>query len=106
MPLQFTRVHLDREDGTYVEVVFACIALRVAKLFGPWLGVAGANVDQIGFRIIRDTIPNGSSAACFPPLAFPSPGGGSHSGIFERFGWVAGHGGALPCQTPGERIVR
>ena len=88
IPLQLTGIGFDREDRADIKVV---LALRFAQLFRPRAAVAGADVNQVGIRIVCDAVPDRAAAAQLPPVAGPRFGSFLQSRILKWLRGIAGN---------------
>src|SRR5207248_6444068 len=66
LPILHACVGLERDDGTSVKIVAATGAARVLV---PRSSIAGPDVEQVELGVIGHGLPDGSSAAEFPPGA-------------------------------------
>jgi hypothetical protein len=88
VPHELPGVRVEREDGRDIQVV---VSILSTKDLGPRHAIAGPHVDQIGVWIVRESIPDGASAAVRPPLSRPGPGRGLERRVLERFRWITGN---------------
>ena len=100
-------IGVHRDDRGGVEAVPGGCARSRSAAFGgvPWLSIGGAEVDQVGGRVIGDPVPHRAAAAGFPGILVPGLGGGFEMFAFERLGWIAGDGEELPLFCAGLRVI-
>ena len=101
VPLELAGGEVDREDRARVQIVETRSA---AKLLHPRFGVAGANVDEVRFGIVRESVPHGGAAAVLPEVTAPG-----FRRLAQRFAFVglrrvARHGIEAPLQFACLRI--
>src|SRR6185312_11597593 len=71
----------------------------------PRGAVAGAEVDQVGTRVVENRIPHRAAAAELPPLPAPSRGRFLHRGVLEAVLRVARHRVEAPVELSRFRVV-
>ena len=101
VPLQLTSGQVDCQDRTRVQIVDI---LRATELLHPRLGVARADVDEIGIGIVSETIPHGPTAAILVELAAPGLRGSAHRLVLVRLRWIARDRVEAPCKMTSLRI--
>ena len=86
---------IERNDGRQEKIV---APTRAAGLPIPWRPVPHTDVDKIQLRVIGHGVPDGSTAAVFPPGAVPGAGSHFHGGILEPVSRVPGYRVKAPGQ--------
>src|SRR5262249_39038933 len=94
VPLQLSRRQINRQDRACVEIVEILCA---PEFLYPRLGVACADINQIGFGIVRKTIPRGAAAALGVEIAAPGLRSRAHRLALERLRRIARHRVETPC---------
>src|SRR5205823_13539488 len=77
-----------------------------SRMLVPRSSIAGPEVAQVELGVIGHGLPDGSSAAEFPPGAGPGFGGLFQRGAFKRLRGIARNGVEAPLEFAGVRIVR
>ena len=81
VPFELTGGEVDRQDRACVQIVDI---LRAPELLHPRLGVAGADIDQIGLGIVSEAIPHSATAAILVEIAAPGLRRTAHRFILKR----------------------
>jgi len=97
VPRVFAGVGVERDDGRNEQVVAAAGA---AGFLRPREAVAGAEIDEVGFGVVDDGVPDRRAAAELPVLVtVPCLRGFDEFGLFVGLGWITGD------RVPGPQLL-
>ena len=94
---------VQRQDRREIQIVAAAGAPDVAV---PRRAVAGADIQELRVRVVRERVPRRAAAAHLPPFAGPGFRGGLERLRLERLRRIAGHRVEAPGELAGVCVVR